>query len=197
MQKNVTLKITDKTRILDGIVKGLSGPHVLVGIPEDKAARKGGKINNAQLLYIHTNGSPLKNIPKRPVIEPAIEARDHKEVITGYIRDAMKAYLDGDKAKMKKCLSMAGQAGENFSRDWFDDPRNNWPENALSTIRAKLRKIRNLNSGNYKFAAGRKAARQRMEAQLQAYYEGAEGINTVLVDTEQMRKAITHVVMTK
>jgi hypothetical protein len=34
--------------------------EVLVGIPEATAQRKGEKINNPSLLYIHTHGSPAR-----------------------------------------------------------------------------------------------------------------------------------------
>ena len=49
---------------------------LLVGIPDsgERKSKKGkkSKVTNAELLFIHTNGSPVNNIPKRPVIEPAI-----------------------------------------------------------------------------------------------------------------------------
>ena len=50
--------------------------EVCIGIPENTEERKDSKgtpVNNAELLFIHTNGSPVNNIPPRPVLEPAIK----------------------------------------------------------------------------------------------------------------------------
>lgn len=45
---------------------------VVVGVPENKATRKGDKINNATLAYIHEKGSPAAHIPARPFLKPGI-----------------------------------------------------------------------------------------------------------------------------
>lgn len=46
--------------------------EVAVGIPQEKNSKR-GKITNAELLFVHEHGSPVKNIPPRPVLKPAIE----------------------------------------------------------------------------------------------------------------------------
>lgn len=111
--------------------------QVLVGITQEKDSRK-GEISNAELLFIHTNGSPLRGIPARPVIEPAI--KDDKEVITKLLGEALKATLEGDISRTKTYLNAAGLEGENASKDWFTSPKNNWPPNAVSTMVAKRKK---------------------------------------------------------
>lgn len=132
---------------------------VLVGIPEDKSLREETtKANNAQLLYIHTNGSDLQGIPKRPVIEPAIKASEDK--INKILGEAAKLSLEGNISQAKLKLKEAGLLGANASRAWFTDPRNNWPPNSLTTIKRK-------------------------------------GSSKPLIDTGQMRKAITFVVREK
>lgn len=167
---------------------------VLVGIPEDKAPRKGkAKINNAQLLYIHTNGSELRGIPRRPVIEPAIKA--HSEEIQKELAKAASSALDGKIKQAKTQLGKAGTIGKNAAYDWFTDPRNGWPPNSEATIVEKLRKQ----------AKGRGEPAKIARAAV-AYYEnmgtlkgitGIEGMTNPLIDTDQMRKAITFVVREK
>lgn len=108
---------------------------VLVGIPSEKASRTAADINNAELLYIHTNGSPLRNIPARPVIEPALKA--NKEKIMAEYSKAVSAAAEGSDSKLVTALTRTGLAGENAARDWFTDPRNEWAPNTPKTIARK------------------------------------------------------------
>jgi hypothetical protein len=101
------------------------------------AAAAKGSVTDAQLLYIHTHGSPLRGIPARPVIEPALEVSDNKESITGELKQAATAALDGKKAETKKFMRRAGQDAENRVKKWFMDPRNGWAPNKPSTVKAK------------------------------------------------------------
>lgn len=120
----------------------LAKSDVLVGIPQAKNSRRGhgagNRIGNAELLYIHTNGSPIRGIPARPVIEPAIQASGNKEPIQLELKLAAIAIMShGDPAEAFQHLSKAGMIGVNAARQWFFDPRNNWAPNAPSTIRRK------------------------------------------------------------
>lgn len=110
---------------------------VLVGIPQVRANRSGEAINNASLMYIHTHGSPVNNIPPRPVIEPAIAASGNREAIAKELAGASKAFLEENPTLAKRQLERAGIAGANASKAWFTDPRNHWPPNAPSTIKRK------------------------------------------------------------
>ena len=51
----------------------LQNAKIYIGIPEAETTRNSQAVTNAGLLFIHTNGSPLRHIPARPVIEPSIE----------------------------------------------------------------------------------------------------------------------------
>jgi len=126
--------------ILDHIVLNFTSMGVLVGVPEETSNRKEGEVTNAQLMFIHSQGSDLQSIPKRPVIEPAIEAPDNKERITRELSQASKAMLDGDKQRAASFLKRAGQAGANAARSWFTDPRNGWPENTEAVAARKRKK---------------------------------------------------------
>ncbi len=111
--------------------------EVLVGIPQRTAGRPRQKINNAALLYIHTHGSPVRGIPARPVIEPAIQAEGNRQAIAVELEAAAKAWLDKNPVKATAFLRRAGIAGVNASKSWFVDPRNRWAPNAPSTIKRK------------------------------------------------------------
>jgi hypothetical protein len=186
----VNVRHTENAGGFNGLVdrlKKLKKRRLMVGIPEQKAARQGEPINNAQLLYIlshgvrkksmrdemqpkidagmkysaayqlyiMSHGSPLWQIPPRPVLEPAIEA--HKDAISKLFHAVIKAAAKGDEAALQKAMSVCGLAAQNYCRAWFTDPRNGWPPNSPCTIKMK------------------KSARP-------------------LIDTGTMRKAITYVV---
>jgi hypothetical protein len=92
-------------------------------------------VTNAELLFIHTKGSPLKHIPARPVVEPAIKADG--DIIARELASMAKAELAGDHDKAVKGARRAAIAGQNAARGWFTDSRNNWAPNAPSTIKRK------------------------------------------------------------
>lgn len=94
-------------------------------------------VNNAQLMYIHSKGSPVNHIPARPVIEPAIMASPNKEAIAFQLSKATQASLEGKPGQVLSRLAKAGMAGSNASKAWFTDSRNNWAPNKPATIRAK------------------------------------------------------------
>src|ERR1017187_7884756 len=117
----------------------VSKSEVLVGIPAAKAPRslkkgKGPVINNAALLWIHAHGSPLKHIPARPVLEPAVEK--NKEIITPHLAEASKAILDRDPMKAERELKLAGTIAANAAKRYVMVGSNLAP-NAPSTIKRK------------------------------------------------------------
>lgn len=98
---------------------------------------KGTPYSKAHQMYLASHGSPLWAIPPRPIIEPAIEAEDNKEAISDELKQAAVDVMDGNAVQARQHLDLAGQLGENAARDWFEDPRNDWPPNAPATIEAK------------------------------------------------------------
>jgi hypothetical protein len=133
----VTVTSTSKQGILDDLVKRISKMQAYVGVTEADSGRKDKAINNAQLVYIHTNGSPARNIPPRPIREPAIEAEDNKNEIARLLEESAKAVLEGDEGTAQQRLEEAGMTGMVAARDWFDDPRNNWAPDKPATIKRK------------------------------------------------------------
>lgn len=74
---NPTVKVTVKNKGAAGKVKDrlkeLSNTQVLVGIPQKTTLRKGGiaKINNAELVYIHTHG--VRSVAMRAAMKPNLD----------------------------------------------------------------------------------------------------------------------------
>lgn len=172
------------------VLKDLTNAQVFVGIPEARNSRGAKGITNAELaflhtngvrgidmrqtmnaaqrkkkldykqalaLYIHTYGSPLWQVPPRPIIEPAIEDKQNRKIIEAELQLAAKAALEGKQGAMKSHLRRAGLLAQNLVRQWFTNPKNNWAPNAPSTIKRK-------------------------------------GSSRPLIDTGELRKAITYVV---
>lgn len=170
------------TDFVKAAIGDLSNAKVYVGIPEKETSRKGEVITNAGLLFIHTNGSEIMHIPRRPVIEPAIEADDNKARIVNSLEHAADAMLDQNKTAAQQFIKLAGQQGSNASKRWFRDPRNGWKRNKSRTIRRKLRKLKG------------QAYKDAIAVLNQAGETGdVSSIDTPLIDTDEMRRAITYV----
>lgn len=114
-----------------------------VGVPAEKSSRKGKGINNAELLFILSKGSPIRHLPSTPWLEPAIAAEGNKEAISHELAGFAQAILDDKPAEALQRLKKAGQAGMNAAKSWPTDPRNGWPRLAPSTERARMRKLKN------------------------------------------------------
>lgn len=111
--------------------------EVYVGIPQDENKRKeeNEEVTNAELLFIHTNGSPVNNIPPRPVIEPSI--RNDSDRLNSMMKKAAELAFNGDEQGAVNQLKKTGMRAQNVSRAWFVNPGNGWPPNSESTIRKK------------------------------------------------------------
>lgn len=112
--------------------------YVLIGIPQKKTKREGEPVTNAELLFIHTYGSPINNIPARPVIEPAI--KDDKERLSKMLKRSAVFSLEGKEEEAVEQLKLTGMRGQNISRAWFTSPKNGWPPNSPSVAAAKRKK---------------------------------------------------------
>ena len=95
----------------------------------------GMKYSAAYQLYIMSHGSPLWQIPPRPVLEPALEA--HADKIGELFAAVIKAACKGDEQATQRAIHRCGMAAQNYCRDWFTDPRNGWPPNSPITIARK------------------------------------------------------------
>lgn len=107
----------------------------LVGIPQAKGSRSKDEITNVELAFIHTYGSPKRNIPARPFIEPAIAQPDVKRKISERMKAAVLHAIDGDTGAALLEMHKAGQYGENAVKDYIGS--DNLTPNSEATIRQK------------------------------------------------------------
>jgi hypothetical protein len=94
-------------------------------------------VNNAELLFLHSKGSPIRRLPARPIVEPAVMADGNRQAIAHELAETGKLALAGDQAGAERRLQRAALAGQNAARRWFVDPRNGWPANKPETIKRK------------------------------------------------------------
>lgn len=180
MKTKVSMKERiDNTSVVINSFKNINSMDVLVGIPEETTNRDDGDVNNATLLLIHTNGSPLQNIPPRPLLEPALEANGNKERVEEDLKRVVDLILEGKKDQAIRAMHITGMDGVNIIKSWFTDSRNNWPPDSIATVRAKFKK-------KYK-------SEKTRSKKMNEYLQGFAGLNQVLVDTGELRNAITYV----
>jgi hypothetical protein len=156
---------------------------------EKSAART---ITNAELLFIFSKGSPLRNQPARPVLEPAIEAEGNRQAIAAELSGVAMALLEGRNGDATAHLRRAGVAGANAARGWFTDPRNGWAQNAASTIRKKLGKL--TGKRRRKALAILDSVSGFASMPMVGQFSALDAINTPGIDTGAMRQAITWVI---
>lgn len=180
-------KVIDNSVKIFNALDFLEKTDLLVGIPENKTERKSGEPTNAQLAYIHENGSPLKKIPARPFLRPSIEA-NKDEIAESYSR-TIPAALDGNKNEVEKILNQTGALASGMASDWFTDSRNNWSPLAPSTILARARKKYRIS--RYKT----KKTKDKYRSLLAAYI--ANGEFRPLIDSSQLRRSISWVIRNK
>lgn len=95
----------------------------------------GMKYSAAHNLYVQEHGSPLMQVPPRPVLEPAIE--DKKEIIARQLGKVSKAALGSDAVLLETELNKAGMLGQSAAQGWFENPKNGWAPNSEKTIAMK------------------------------------------------------------
>jgi len=134
-----TIKVTKTSRLpqLKADLKRLVNTDVLVGWPESAAGRNEEGVTNPQLAYIHTNGSPLQNIPARPILQPAISEPENNRLIGEQLGKAAQDVLQGKPEAAENDLHRTGMLATNIVKRWFVNPANSWAPNAPSTIARK------------------------------------------------------------
>ena len=123
--------------------------EILVGIPENRTERNEGEMNNASLLYLHSKGSPLHNLPARPVLEPAIEESSNRGKLDAGLAQAMRFMLKGNKDGYVSQLNRVGLMASSMCKEWFTNPANNWQPNKPATVLGKIRKIKSKKKRGY------------------------------------------------
>lgn len=177
------LKVTGKG--FDALVKNMrlmAKTEVLVGVPAETSQRDdedSKDISNAALLYIHETGMPEQNIPARPSMGPAIE--ENQQMIAARLGNIARRVLMNDPSAVEKGLHVLGLAVVSAIRNKIDDGIA--PPLAERTLRARARK-------------GRKGAQEELDRRAKGEPAGMD-LAKPLVDTGEMRKAITHAIRAK
>lgn len=175
------MRITvDKLADVVSNINALLKQDVLVGIPASETERKAGDpISNAELGYIHENGSPANNIPARPFLVPGVA--NASEDIEQQMRKAADAALNGQRRKISERLNAAGMV----ARDSVKDEINSGDFAPLSDATLKARAAR-----------GRKGAQAELASR--AAGNAPDNANArPLIDTSQLRNAVNYVVRDK
>lgn len=124
-----SLKVTaDFTEDFNKIIKSFKGDNVLVGIPANDTERSDDDttITNAALLAINEFGSPINNIPARPVM--AIGIRNAKDQIAEEYKKAMQNALQKGMSALSVFYNRAGIIASNSvkkainSQEGIDEP---------------------------------------------------------------------------
>lgn len=142
---DITIDITaDNTQNFLNGLSFLQTHQVLIGIPEggeEESAEASGdekdKISNVELAFIMTYGSPLKKIPPRPFIEPALTSSKAQKKIVREIGNAVKQALNGDLSGAMASMEKAGMAGQSAVQESMGGTP---PPNSPSTAKRKEKK---------------------------------------------------------
>lgn len=162
---------------LEQAIKKLPKYRIEIGVIAGKSKRdkdtKG--VTNAELMFIHENGSPLNNIPPRPVLAMTIN-HAHEGDLKNALDKATKAFVDSnfDENAMSKELQKFCLELENYARDIIYSNDGRLAPNSESVAAKKREKaIRNART-----VADRQAAMQ-------------DSGNHPLFDTGQLARSIT------
>lgn len=189
------LKVTsDGLADLRLAIRELAKYEVLVGFPDETADRrddtgemKGAKailgakseISNAALGYIHDNGAPEANIPARPFMIPGIKSAE--AAITAALLGAAKAVLRDPRTDVLARLQRVGiTASLGIKRKLNEGVP---PPLSERTLRERARK-------------GREGAMWELAWRDAGAPPGLE-LAKPLIDTGQLRNAVTYVVRKK
>lgn len=139
------MKVTsDFTDDFNKTIKSFKRDAVLVGIPQSEAERDDSPINNATLLAINEFGSPLNNIPARPVVRNGIK-NTKDEIAEQFKLAAQKCLVDFSEGPLNIYYNRAGIIASNGIKKAINQqdfagggPNNEGP--AESTLKARKSK---------------------------------------------------------
>lgn len=104
-------------------------------------------ITNAELMFIHENGSPLNHIPSRPVLQMTIDHTD-KELLNKYYDKCIDAYLTSnfDEKAIEKQIDNLSVIMENYAKDIIYNNDGRLKANADITINGGIKWVKSKKS---------------------------------------------------
>lgn len=134
------------TTIVDDLKKAfneLPNYVIEIGVLEDKNVRKKKSTSsnaetNAEILYKQENGSPLQNIPARPVLRMAIEWAEKSGIIERTLNKCFEVFMEtASKAEVEKELDKLCIRIADYAKDIIYSNDGRLAPNAESTILLK------------------------------------------------------------
>lgn len=192
MPKPLAVKILDKMPKLTEALSSLAREAVLVGVPREKADRKGDSeqgMNNATLAYIHDNGSPAQNISARPFMKPGI--KNVQPTISIFFKQAAFAAAHGNATGVERALTKVGLTAQASIRNRIGEgiPPPLKPGTILNRNRSRGTASKRKSEKDYAALVESGAQAAGMS---QAQMQSAAGI-IPLVNTGQLRNSISYV----
>lgn len=92
-------------------------------------------ITNAELMFIHENGSPLRHIPARPVLHMTIQYGN--TLLPSVLQKAFQAFIDNGEPALERELKKFCLRLENYARDIIYKNDGRLAPNAPNVARAK------------------------------------------------------------
>lgn len=122
-------------------IASLPSYQIQIGVFSQNSKRKTKRhvvnvgLTNAELMFIHENGSPLHHLPARPVLKMTIDYGN--TLLDDVMQKALQAYFDDGEQAMEAELKKFCLRLENYARDiiYLNDGR--LAPNAPSTVARK------------------------------------------------------------
>lgn len=129
-------------------IQTMSKNYIVVGVTSDKAPREQEKkplrnpkkkvsnrsgderVNNAELAYLHENGSPADRIPPRPFMKRGVAGM--RQEIPIILSNGIHRELDGKKGALKQSMHAVGLRAKNSIQDFIRDSSNFAPLSDLT-----------------------------------------------------------------
>ncbi len=171
--------VKDNSKEVLAAVKALASKRVLVGIPKDAGQRQGTGPSNALIGYVQETGDPATNLPARPFLVPGVKEAQSR--ISAGFRRAAKLALEGQIARVDDQLNAVGMIAADAARKKIDEGLS--PPLAAATVRGRLRRTQR----------GQRMLRGLKAKGVDIVEWGATNLKP-LIDTGQLRRAITYVI---
>lgn len=182
--------------IFDGVpellqaLNELKNNEVLVGIPENRSSRKKEIIRNAELLYIHTHGIRRKSM-RQEMQETMDQGSPYSEAYQLYVQEhGSPLWQSPPRPVLEPAIERR--------KDWIAEQLGKAAQAALDGD------VKGVQDGLHKAGqVAENAAREWFTNPANGWAPNSpktikyKGSSKPLIDTDQMRKAITHVVRRK
>ena len=189
VNKQFVSVVLDNSQTFLAALEELTKNAVFVGIPSTRITREpepGQKStpNNAVIGYVQENGDPAHNVPPRPFLMPAIT--DNRAEILKRMKAITVAGFSGNLPRVKSLRVQLGLYAQRAVQQKITDGP--FLPLADATLEARVR--RRFGKGA---AGSRKGARLELARRAMGLSPGTD-LARPLIDTGQLRRAITYVV---